>query len=245
MSTPSSPPVRVLQILHALVFEENGDARATALHEGPALRARSGQEIFAEGDPSDTVFILVEGQVALTVATPGGEPAERNTLLLRAPALFGDRDVLSENGCLEGARCLVPARLLALDAADFRAEWAADPELRKVLARDLARRYTAAILLQRLQELPLPSRLPLLQAAAPREWPPLTPAMLALLANATSKSISRALAVQPGNAESESGSASASASASAQTTDALGPYLDRLFHCCSRALWDERTEAVL
>src|SRR5687768_834363 len=107
-------------------------------HDGPALRIRRGQAAFHEGDPSDAIYLLVEGEMRMFVARPD-DGDERTTLLLRAPAIFGDRDVLAEGPARESAAALTPARLVIFERALFFEAWN-DRSFADRVARDLAAR---------------------------------------------------------------------------------------------------------
>src|SRR5688572_22112201 len=91
-------------------------------HDGPALRIRRGQAVFHEGDPSDAIYLLIEGEMRMFVARPD-DGDERTTLLLRAPAIFGDRDLLAEGPARESAAALTPARLAIFEHERFFEAW--------------------------------------------------------------------------------------------------------------------------
>lgn len=118
------------------------------------LRARLGQTIFYEGDPSDAVYVLIEGEVRSFVSRAEDTNA-KTTLLLRAPALFGDRDVLTGTSARETTVCLTPSRLLSWPSDTFFEAWTADTNLRSLVAQDLAARYTRTLELAALQLSPL------------------------------------------------------------------------------------------
>ncbi len=63
-------------------------------HDGSASRVRAGQVLFHADDPSDSVYFLVDGDAKGCL---GEGDVLVTTSLLRAPAVFGDRDVLA--GC--------------------------------------------------------------------------------------------------------------------------------------------------
>src|SRR5688572_3814922 len=83
-------------------------AGAARAHQGASLRANRGQAIFYEADPADAVYVLLEGIVRTFVSFGEDAPEERTTLLLRAPAIFGDRDVLASGVAQESAEALTP-----------------------------------------------------------------------------------------------------------------------------------------
>jgi CRP-like cAMP-binding protein len=180
--------------LEALVQSPEGSQEAMRLHVGAGLRARRAQEIYSQGDPADTVYVLIEGEVTLTVGPSSDRgQRERNTLLLRAPAILGDRDVLTSKVYLEGARCLTPARVLAWEAHEFLDCWRTDAVFQAALSLDLAHRYARSIALRAMDALPLETRIPHLLGAAGLNRTDTATEYLELLFNTTAKSISRAL----------------------------------------------------
>lgn len=124
-----------------------------------AVRARRGQIVFHERDPADTVYLLLEGMVEALITGADPETNERPVLLLEAPAVFGDREILSETNALETMRCLTPVQLLTFSAERFLEEWTSDADLRERLARDLAMRYSRSLALAALQLAPLRDRI--------------------------------------------------------------------------------------
>jgi CRP-like cAMP-binding protein len=175
--------------------QDGEEEHAVSLHSGPAIRARQGQAVFSQGDPSDAVYLLVSGEVAMNVSVEGDEVKSQTTCLFRAPALMGDRDLLAQVPAIEGARCLTAARLLVFPADVFMAQWNSDTELVRALSEDLSRRSAASVLMLNLEALTLPRKLSVLMAAlgaGPGQTP--DPSYLAAIINATPKSIVRALA---------------------------------------------------
>ncbi|MCC7386935.1 MAG: Crp/Fnr family transcriptional regulator [Deltaproteobacteria bacterium] len=124
-----------------------------------AVRARRGQIVFHERDPADTVYLLLEGMVEALITGADPETNERPVLLLEAPAVFGDREILSETSALETMRCLTPVQLLTFPAEALLEEWTQDAGLRDRLARDLAMRYSRSLALVALQLAPLRDRI--------------------------------------------------------------------------------------
>jgi CRP-like cAMP-binding protein len=172
-----------VRLLEALASTDRD--RIWGAHSGRALRVKRRQVVFHEGDPSDGVYLLIEGEVRTFAGT---DDAERTTSLLRAPALFGDRDAIAGVDAQDGASALLPSRLLVFDRADLDALVAADAAF---VLRDLAERGARAAALASLAMLPIADRV-LRIASDAAAIPDLD--YLADIAGATPKSISRAVA---------------------------------------------------
>jgi CRP-like cAMP-binding protein len=156
---------------------------------GSSVRVRAQQIIFHEGDPSDAIYVLLEGEVRTSVCPEGG--ADHTTLLYGAPALLGDRDLLANVAAQESAMALTPSRLVLFPRAALRE---AQAEIGPALLEDLARRYTRTLVWARLSQAPLQARLGMLLRdclAIRAELP--APAYLAEALAASPKSISRAM----------------------------------------------------
>ena len=116
------------------------------------------------------------------------DDTQRTTLLLRAPAIFGDRDLLADCPARESAAALTPSRLLIFDREAFFAAWR-EPAFADRIARDLAARSAMTAVLASLGLSPLPHRIALMMrgnAGASVEY-------LAEIACTTQKSVARAL----------------------------------------------------
>jgi CRP-like cAMP-binding protein len=132
---------------------------------GRSLRTRTGQALYFQGDPSDSVYVLASGEVQLSVSL-GDDSQPQVTLLCQAPAVLGDRDLLLESPAREGARCLEPCDVLLFDGPAFKEEWSRTPALREWLSKDLAARYASSLELARLQHRSLAYRV----AALWHDW---------------------------------------------------------------------------
>jgi CRP-like cAMP-binding protein len=175
------------------------DRSAAGQQCGMLLRTRADQILFHQGDPSDAVYLLVTGELRCFVSHPDSDTGERNTLLLRAPALVGDRDALLRYPAMETVQLIGCAQLVVVEAQVFLETWAEEEKLRSVLATDLARRYARSLELSQLHAVPLADRV-----AAFAEDPFVVQAgqnpssqRLSVLVNATPRSITRALATGP------------------------------------------------
>jgi len=92
--------------------------RARLLDNARLHRAADGERLLAQGAAADTVFLLIEGRVALRL-TRGRRSALVD--LLDPPALIGDSAAFGTAGEVAEARALGPARLICWPAAELRA----------------------------------------------------------------------------------------------------------------------------
>ncbi len=153
------------------------------------LRARADQALYHAGDPSDGVYILTSGYARAYV---GEGSASRTTLLVRAPAILGDRDVLANCTARDTVRLVTPARLMTVSREDFVQEWESSTELRNWLTDDLARRYATTIRWIELDSLSLVERLSRLLKVLETPAPSID--VLASMLGLSRRSIFRALA---------------------------------------------------
>jgi CRP-like cAMP-binding protein len=72
--------------------------------------------VFHEGDPGKALFLVLEGEVVITQATPAGEHVLRT---LDPGACFGELALIDDFPRSATARVAVPARLLILYKSDF------------------------------------------------------------------------------------------------------------------------------
>lgn len=114
------PPPVGEQLARSPVFRGLSAADRGALAEVSALRFYArGEELFAEGDPADALFVVVDGLVKIVKQTPAGKE-----LILEifgpgdpvgAVAVFASQAFPASARALEPARCIVTPR-----AAFFR-----------------------------------------------------------------------------------------------------------------------------
>lgn len=179
-----------LELLWGILVGARDPAELSGLR---GLRARQGQTIFDEGDPSDAVYLLLEGRVR-TLVSQGQGGATHTTGLLSAPALFGDRDLLLGREATETAVCLASSRLLAWESASFLGFWQADPEAQRWQTKDLAARYARSLELTALQLSSLGAFIAALWADAETNGQPRPQAAeLAAITGAAHKSVLRAI----------------------------------------------------
>jgi CRP-like cAMP-binding protein len=96
----------------------------------------SGEVVFHEGDPGRALFVVVEGTVEITQATPRGEHVVRT---LGAGDAFGELALIDESPRSGSARIAAPARLLILYKTDFDALMTVEARIAVVVLRNLSR----------------------------------------------------------------------------------------------------------
>jgi CRP-like cAMP-binding protein len=103
-----------------------------------------GDIVTRQGEPSDSLYILARGQVAIfRDAAPGISPARQRLATLAAPAIFGEMGLLT--GQARTATITAESEVLCyrLDKAAFEAIIQARPELADALAQTVAARQAA------------------------------------------------------------------------------------------------------
>ena len=96
-----------------------------------------GDGVFEEGDPGRALFVVVEGEVEITRATPQG-PYVLNTL---GPGLaFGELALIDDFPRSATARAATSTRLLILYKSDFDALMEGNARIAVVMMRNLSRR---------------------------------------------------------------------------------------------------------
>lgn len=153
------------------------------------IRGRADQALYHAGDPSDAVYFLVSGVARAYV---GEGQSSRTTLLIKAPALLGDRDVLAGCNARDTVRLVTKSKLITWSREEFMAEWMRSPELRAMVTDDLARRYATTIRWIELDSLHLTDRLSTLLAVLGGPQPSIDE--LASMLGLSRRSIFRALA---------------------------------------------------
>lgn len=96
----------------------------------------SGDVVFHEGDPGRALFVVVEGTVEITQATPRGEQVVRT---LGAGDAFGELALIDESRRSGSARVAGSARLLILYKTDFDALMESEARIAVVVMRNLSR----------------------------------------------------------------------------------------------------------
>ncbi|GAA1910455.1 Crp/Fnr family transcriptional regulator [Nocardioides marmoribigeumensis] len=115
------------------------EAREAVLRAARRRRFARGEVVFHEGDPADSLHLVLTGHVAVQVATPGGDRATLNVLGPGAHvgelALLPDRHERSAT-----VTALDQAETLVLSASSFDQLRLAHPEVNEMLVLLLAER---------------------------------------------------------------------------------------------------------
>ncbi|BBZ46821.1 Crp/Fnr family transcriptional regulator [Mycobacterium parmense] len=98
----------------------------------------AGEEIFAEGDPGDRVFVIDQGMVKITLRGAGGRTSMR--AILGPAEIFGELAVLDQGPRSCSATAITDVRARWLDRATLRTRLTEQPALAEQLLQVLARR---------------------------------------------------------------------------------------------------------
>jgi CRP-like cAMP-binding protein len=96
----------------------------------------AGEVVFREGDPGKGLFVVLDGGVAITRRTPGGE---QRLSALGPGACFGELALIDDLPRSATARATVPSRLLILYRSHFEALVEGDRSIALVVMRNLLR----------------------------------------------------------------------------------------------------------
>ena len=96
----------------------------------------AGEVVFHEGDPGRALFVVVEGTVEITQATPRGEHVVRT---LGAGDAFGELALIDDSPRSGSARVAEPGSLLILYKTDFDALMESEARIAVVVMRNLSR----------------------------------------------------------------------------------------------------------
>lgn len=177
------------------------DLLADMIAAGHVRAYRSNSYVTMQGDASDEVFLLLEGRLEISTASPASRPQLRS--VLEPVRLFGELGVLAETERTASVLCMEDSRVWVLEREPFVSLLAAQPALALGMLSALARQVVSKeTLAADLVWLDLKGRLAkrLLQLAtpaggeAPPVVPPITQADLASLCGVTRESISKTLA---------------------------------------------------
>jgi CRP/FNR family transcriptional regulator, cyclic AMP receptor protein len=97
--------------------------------------------LFSQGDPSNEMFVIDEGRIAIATKAPDGR--ESVVAVLEGGGLFGDFGLFDGAPRSADARALVESRLYVLDYESVREALEASPEALWVVIRLLVRRLRA------------------------------------------------------------------------------------------------------
>jgi len=113
--------------------------RLTARTETRTLER--GDLLFAQGDPSTELFVVVEGNVA--IATKSTDGRESLVAVMEAGGLFGELGLFDDGPRSADARALTPATVVALGFEHVRDVLNEQPDLLWIVVRLLALRLRA------------------------------------------------------------------------------------------------------
>jgi signal transduction histidine kinase len=100
-------------------FDMLGDERLEELAlRAEELRLEPGEYLFRQGEPADTVFVLLDGDLETFVTSDGRDMM--TTAHHRLKTLIGVVSALTGEPFLASTRALAPSRVAAIAAADFR-----------------------------------------------------------------------------------------------------------------------------
>lgn len=108
------------------------------------IRFRAGRKILREGSEAGQVFCLVDGGVRIYHRAPGGEDGEIVVKLFRAPAFFGEMEVLLGIPWLETVETVLPSEVIRIAGPAFVRVLRAESKLAFALVQDLTLRLCIA-----------------------------------------------------------------------------------------------------
>jgi CRP/FNR family transcriptional regulator, cyclic AMP receptor protein len=100
-----------------------------------------GDLLFSQGDPSNELFVISEGRIA--IATRSSDGRESMVAVLEAGGLFGELGLFDDEPRSADARALTDSEVLALSYDDLRSVLQARPEILWVIVKLLAQRLRA------------------------------------------------------------------------------------------------------
>lgn len=105
---------------------------------------RAGRKVLREGDTAGDVFVLVDGGVRIYHRAPTDEEGEIVVKLFRAPAFFGEMEVLLKIAWLETVETVLPSEVIRIRGAAFESLLQREQSLALALVRDLTLRLCIA-----------------------------------------------------------------------------------------------------
>ncbi|MCC7386956.1 MAG: Crp/Fnr family transcriptional regulator [Deltaproteobacteria bacterium] len=127
---------------HPLLALLEPRVRAAVITASKLVPYRAGRSVLREGDTADRVFALLDG--AVRVFHRAGDGSELLVKLFRAPALFGEMEVLVGSCFLEHVATLEASEILQIPAVVFRRLVDGQPSFTRALALDLSARLCIA-----------------------------------------------------------------------------------------------------
>lgn len=109
-----------------------------------SIKYRAGRKILRERGDAEHVFCLVSGGVRIYHVAPDGEEGEIVVKLFRAPAFFGEMEVLMRMAWLETVETVMPSEVIRISGQAFTSLLSREPKLCFALVRDLTLRLCIA-----------------------------------------------------------------------------------------------------
>lgn len=134
-----TPVERVLFLQGVDLLRDVGPRHLLALAEvAREVEIRSGDTIYREEDPADTLYIVVEGRVRLSV---NGKPLSE----VASGEAFGSWSLVDDSARLQRAECIENGTALALDREEFYEVAATDLTVLQQVVRVLAKRLRTLV----------------------------------------------------------------------------------------------------
>nr|WP_281497236.1 Crp/Fnr family transcriptional regulator [Ornithinimicrobium sp. F0845] len=102
------------------------------------IRLARGEAVFEEGDPGDSLYVIVTGKMKL--ARTSGDGRESLLSVLGPGEMFGELSLFDPGPRLTSARAVAEAELISLGNADLRHFLGLHPEVAMMMLAGLARR---------------------------------------------------------------------------------------------------------
>ena len=102
------------------------------------MRLARGESVFEEGDPGDSLYVIVTGKMKL--ARTSGDGRESLLSVLGPGEMFGELSLLDPGARLTSARAVAEAELMSLGNKDLRDFLSEHPEVAMMMLAGLARR---------------------------------------------------------------------------------------------------------
>ncbi|MBN8248522.1 MAG: cyclic nucleotide-binding domain-containing protein [Verrucomicrobia bacterium] len=124
-----STPMDATQLRSIQVFATLDDAvRAELAQVVEERRLEAGEQVFAEGDPGDTLFAIADGMIRIEKQIAAGETAAKTLSLLTRGELFGEMSVIDSRPRSASAVAAEPTRLVCVSRTAFEALLARNPQ---------------------------------------------------------------------------------------------------------------------
>ncbi len=133
---------------HPLWDSAARELRELAARKMTVRRLRVGARVLSEGEPADSIHLLVDGCVRVFYATSA--QAQITVKILRAPAMFGEAEAVSGfvgTGSVwqETVQTVVPSTVLTTGVADYLALLARAPAIAMLHFVDVCERFSRCI----------------------------------------------------------------------------------------------------